>query len=312
MLYKKGIYLFTCLLPLLGLSQTNDTLSYDGIVRVIYLDSFVVTAKKKGFSTESFIKKVREDKTFYQAFRNLRFVNYKSDNQITFYNKKYREKANYSSKTQQWSDGKCRITHFLEEQASPKFFKRKDYRYYTAKLYDKVFFSKDTVCDQPNSPAYDENAKGIHKHYQELKKLIFEPGTKVDVPFIGKKMALFDEKMTEYYDYSIRIQPYKNVECYVFTAKVKEEFQAKKRGKTVIKYMETFFERNSFQILARNYHLVYYGAVFNFDVEMSVQLTKKGNKYLPELVEYDGRWDIPLKKPEIAKFKARLYDFELP
>ena len=97
-------------------AQKADTIGYDGIVRVIYLDSFVVTAQQKGFSTEEFIQLVQEDKSFYQAFRNLRFVNYVADNEIRFYDKKGREKTYYFSKTRQNSDGRCRSMEVLEKK----------------------------------------------------------------------------------------------------------------------------------------------------------------------------------------------------
>lgn len=291
------------------MAQDSDTIGYDGIVRVIYLDSFVVKAKREGFDTEKFIQLVQEDETFYQAFRNLRFVNYDAQNTMAFYNKKGKEVATHFSKTRQWSDGECRIMSFTERKETGNFYKRKDYRYYTAKLFDKVFFTHDTICDDPSEPAYNPDARGIDKHYQELKKLIFEPGTEVKVPFIGDRMALFDEDMSKYYDFGIRMQPFLQTDCYVFTAKVKPEYQDRKERRTIIKYMETYFEKATYQVIGRNYHLVYQGPFFDFDVTMNIELKKVGNQYVPQKVHYLGTWDIPLKKPETAEFQAKFFNF---
>ena len=90
-MYKKSIFnLFLFLMLSCGhmYAQSTDTIGgYDGVVRVIYLDSLVVSAKQQGFSTEEFIRLVQEDKTFYQAFRNLHFVNYEAANEMFFFSK---------------------------------------------------------------------------------------------------------------------------------------------------------------------------------------------------------------------------------
>jgi hypothetical protein len=284
----------------------NDTTEYVPISAFINLDSFVVTATRKGFDVDDFINLVREDDSFFRAFHNLRFTNANFKNDIQLFDKKGKIKASYQSYAQQTSDGRCREMQNIDEQVKGNYFKRKKkYRYYTATLYDRVFFTKGKVCEDPTAATWQEGKSGIEKHISELKKLIFSPGEKADVPLIGNKTAIFEPKMRQFYDYSISSKTYLNgADCYVFTAKVKDEFQNKKEGKTIIKYLETYFEKETFQVLARNYQLAASTTFYDFDVTMRVKLTKVGDKYFPETVEYDGRWDIPLKKPEIATFKA--------
>ncbi len=129
--------------------------------------------------------------------------------------------------------------------------------------------------------------------------MIFQPGRKVEVPLIGKKTAIFDEDMLKYYDFSITSKIYQNKwDCYVFKAAAKPKYRS---GKTVIKYIETYFDKNNFQVVGRNYHLKYDG-LFDFDVKMKIELSKVKEKYVPTFIQYNGQWKIPTKRREVAKF----------
>ena len=301
--------------PGLTLGQ-SDSISHDfgGFGGMIYLDSLIVSATRNGFDVQDFIERVRADESFYQAFDNLRTLSYHSDNSIHFFDKKGRPKATYHAIIQQHSDGRCRQMSFFEELSSGNFYKRKHkrkHRYYTAKMHSELFLTYGTVCEPLSSSK--NKPKGIQKHITELKKLIFNPGEKADVPLIGKKTALFSDRMKGYYNYSISSEKYKGLtDCYVFTAEVKPEYLERKKDKTVIKYLKTYFSKDNLQIVARDYYLYYYGALFDFDVRMNVELTKFGALYVPEKIEYDGFWDIPARKPEIAKFTLTFYSFSQP
>ena len=310
-------FLIFCLaLTFAGLSaraQSDSTLyNFGDFGGIIYLDSLVVTASRQGFDVPDFIRMVREDQTFYQAFRNLRFLSYSSENSIELYDKKDRPKASFQSTIRQQAEGLCRSMEVREEQTTGNFYKRKKkYRYYTAKLYDRLFFTHQPTCEKSRESREDPGAKGMDKHVRELKKLIFRPGSKADVPLIGNRTAIFDPAMSPYYDFRIQSRAYKGgIDCYVFTAEVKEEFQIRKKGKTVIKFLETYFDKNTFQVIARNYRLAYRGTLFDFDVQMEIELRQLGGQYAPEYIRYDGFWNIPGRKPEIAQFDIRFYEFE--
>ena len=114
-----------------------------------------------------------------------------------------------------------------------------------------------------------------------------------------------------YYNYAIRSKPYQDQrDCYVFTAEVKPEFQTRKEDKTVIKFLETYFDKETFQVVARRYQLQYFGLAFDFDVTMEIELQQVQvdgvNKYLPQKVIYNGWWDIPARKPEISQFTLKV------
>ena len=278
---------------------------------IIHLDSIVVVASKNSFNVEEFIELVRNDESFYKAFSNIRSLSYSADNQIKMYDKKEKVKASYSSKTTQYYDGECRTMVTNQQQVEGNFYKRKmKYRYYTAKMFDHIFFTHGKVCTENTPPDYSEQLKGIDKHVLELKKLIFSPGEKADVPLIGKKTEIFSEEMSKYYNYSINAKSYKTgTECYVFEVSLKPEFVQKKKNKTVIKSLETYFEKSNFQVIARTYTLAYSSTLFDFDVSMEIELKKIGKLYVPEFIRYNGFWDVPTKKPEIAVFTAKFYDF---
>ena len=97
----------------------------------------------------------------------------------------------------------------LQEEVTGDFYTpEKQYNYYTAQMYAGLFFASDTICGETNIVAgtnFDlKNKSGLEKHKEQLKMLFFNPGKKVPgIPFIGNKIALFDEDVAQYYDFSI-------------------------------------------------------------------------------------------------------------
>lgn len=289
-------------------SQDDDSLDID-IAAFVWMDSMVVTASKKNFDVEEFIEMVKNDKTFYKAFKNIRTLSYTSNNNLKMFDKKNEEVASYSSKTIQTSDGTCRTMEFLEENHTGKYYKRnKKFKYYTSKMYDRLFFTHGEKCETQGE-GVTKKKKGMEKYVEELKKLIFQPGKKVNVPFIGNKTEIFSKKMIQFYDFSITSKTYNDgKDCYVFTAQLKEKYKNNNK-KTVIKFLETYFAKEDFQVIARNYTLYYKGAAFDFDIDMSIQLQRMGDQYVPSYLSYDGWWDVPTKKPEKSIFSSTFYDY---
>ncbi len=282
---------------------------------LFYLDSVVVSAAREGFAVEDFVKMVQEDQSFYRAFKNLRTIDYTAEHSIQLFPKDHLKQKNaaevkdyYKSEIIQRYDGKCRKIEFIKEEQSKNYLKRKGkHRYYTGKLLDRLFQSEGCSSRQTDPLEADKldhaDEEKSNRHIDELKKLIFSPGQEVNVPIIGHKTAIFSKKMAPYYNFSITSKKFKGtIECYVFTAQVKPEFQNNKQDKTIIKYLETYFEKNAFNIVARNYTLEYAGALFDFDIDMAIECLPFGESFLPSFIKYDGFWDIPGRKPEIATF----------
>ena len=281
----------------------------EGFGGIINLDSITVTASRAGFDVEDFVDLVLKDKSFYQAFTNLRHHSYDFTNHIEILDKKNQVTASYDSRARQHSDGDCRSMEEWDLEVKGKFFKnakKRKHKYYTAKLYDRLFFTKDTVCESVRVYEGDGDPRQ-EGHINKLKQLVFSPGEKISVPIIGKKMEIFEPRMAKYYDYEINSVKYKNNQpAYVFSAKVKPAYQHRKKDKTVIKSLQTYFDKEDFQVLARDYRLQYSGALFDFDVTMRIELKKVNDKYVPAFLSYDGNWKVAVKRRERVKFSMQV------
>jgi hypothetical protein len=190
----KILFSILFILPLLSYSQ--DTTIIDNN-RVVTLPEVFIRDK---FDYKKLIQQIKEDTTFYKAFRNLRVLGYTSFNDIKLLDKKDNIKASLNSKTRQVRANNCRTTEVLEETTTGDFYTSKhQYNYLTAELYAGLFFSKGKVCGENNivtGKSLDaSNKSGMEKHKEQLKMLFFNPGKKIPgIPFIGNKLDLYDEK----------------------------------------------------------------------------------------------------------------------
>jgi hypothetical protein len=307
-----SLIIFCLVAPLFGYGQ-KDTSWYD-ISKVVYLDSLTIVASRHDFSVEDFIQLVQEDRSMESAFQNIRFHAYTFANDIRFFDKKGKIKASYSSINEQYIKNGCRSMVVGPSKSYGKYFKRNgSYKYYTSSLYDRIFYTHGVICEDSNSVrSYQEKSNPktkMEKQILELKKLIFNPGQRSEILFIGDKMEIFSPEMQEYYNYTIRQgQEPEGRSCYIFTAQAKEEYAHS--NKIVVQYIESFFEKGSLDILARNYDLAYKTAAYQFDVKMKVQLKKINDLHIPSQVQYDGLWKIAGLKTENAQFITKLYDFK--
>jgi hypothetical protein len=308
---KTYLFIITILISCISISfsQEDDSLDID-IAAFVWMDSMVVTASRNDFDVNEFIEMVKKDKSFYQAFKNTRTMTYSSDNDVRMLDKTGSIAATYKSKTIQSSDGKCRTMEFFDEEHTGNYYKKgKKLKYYTAKMYDRLFFTHGKKCEG-TATGKAKKKKGMEKYVVELKKLIFQPGEKVNVPFIKNKTEIFSKKMIKYYDFLITSKTYEDGrDCYVFTARLKEKYKDNNK-KTVISFLETYFTKEDFQVVARDYTLHYNGAAFDFNIDMRIKLQKIGEKYVPSFLGYKGTWDVPTKKPEWSHFNATFYNYE--
>ncbi len=289
-------------------AQQKDTSITIG-TKAITLSEVVVNSN---LNVASFIEKIKSDTSFYKAFKNLRVLNFSAINDIRMNNKKGEANASYFSKTNQTYKNTCRKMITTEEAINGDFFdKNKNYNYYTAELYASLFFTKDSICGETNiigAKAFStEGLKGMEKHKQQLKMLFFNPGQKINgLPFMSNKTAIYEDDMAEYYDMKIDIELYNNTSCFVFRQKVKEG----SKSKVVVDEMTTWFDDKTFEIKGRNYSLSYSAGVYDFDVQMQVEINKFGNYLVPTLIRYTGNWKAIFKKRERGIFTATLYDFK--
>jgi hypothetical protein len=309
-MFKKN--LATVILLLLSFILFAQDKKKDSTIKVdnnyITLSEIVVNNK---LDIASFIERIKNDTTFYKAFRNLHIIGYTALNDIRMLDKKGNLQASLNSKTKQIRENGCRKMEVLQQAATGDIYDSKgSFNYYTAQMYAGLFFTKDSVCGEDNivkrHEFSTEGLSGIDKHKEQLKMLFFNPGKKIKgLPFISGKTEIFDESMADKYDMNIDYRNYNNLPCYVFTVKVKEN----KKSDVVIDEMTTWFNEKTFEIVARNYSLSYDAGVYDFNVNMEVQMTKAGDLLVPSLLRYNGNWKVIFKKREHGIFTATLFDF---
>ncbi len=282
----------------------------DAIYQVIELDSLTIQASREDLDVKSYIDWMIQDESFYTAFKNLRYRSYSFQNNIHILDKNQRTIARYASTAYQKYDQSCRTMTEMNKVITGDFMDRKgEYEYYTAKLFDRLFFTHGHVCSD-TMPSTAAVPSRMEKQVSELKKLMFAPGTDARVPLLGDKTAIFSEDMRPYYDYRIKADLLNGQSCYLFEVEVKPNFQDEKTHKTVIKKLQTWFDEDNRQILQRTYHLTGKTIAYSFDVTMHVQVTLVKDQYVPTFIEYNGAWKVIGKKREIAKFTVTFSDFK--
>lgn len=304
------IFTFTCLLLLCRSAMAQH--QNDSTVKVndyyVTLSEIVIDRK---LDVAAFIERVKNDTTFYKAFRNLRIIGYTSLNDIRMLDKDGKSLASLYSRTRQIRTGNCRKMKVLSQTVTGNMFDADgNFNYYTAQLYAGLFFTKDSVCGENNIvKGFEFSTKGlsgIEKHKEQLKMLFFNPGKKISgIPFISSKTAIFDPSMSDKYDMSIDYRDHNSIPCYEFRMKVKKG----KESDVVINEMITWFNAKTFEIVARNYSLSYDAGIYDFDVDMEVEMTKTGDLLVPSLLRYNGNWKALFKKRERGVFTATLFDF---
>ncbi|MGI8951930.1 MAG: hypothetical protein ACR2FN_10145 [Chitinophagaceae bacterium] len=265
---------------------------------------------------KSILKRIKEDTTFYKAFRNLHVVEYSSYNNIRILNKTGNVKASYYSKTIQHRANGCRTTEVQDLKTTGDFLdKNGNFNYTTGEMYASLFFAKGKVCGEDNIVAgrsfNADNKTGMEKHKEQLKMLFFNPGRKIPgIPFIGDKLDLYDEHANKLYDYRLDYEEYKGINAYKFSITPKQDLNFFRSNDIVVDEMTTWFDIKNMEVLARNYSLSYKAGVYDFDVTMEVEMTKIGNLLVPQTLRYKGNFAVVFKKRERGEFTATLFDFK--
>ncbi len=297
------------LLPECATSQDS---SLEVLKKIVTLTEVVV---RNNLNVPDFIQRVQTDTSFYKAFKNLHLIGYTALNDIRMTDKKGEVRATLQSRTKQDVHDGCRTMQTLEESITGDMYDNdRNWNYYTAELYAGLFFTKGTICGETNIVRGNESSlkgkSGMAKNKEQLKKLLFNPGAKIPgIPFIGNKIAIFEEGQSELYDFIIDMADYKGQNCYVFRIKARENLSRAEKGQVVINTITTWFNSRTMQIVARNYDLNYDAGVYDFNVQMEVQLTEFQELLVPSLIRYTGNWHAIFKKKEKGIFTATLFDF---
>lgn len=293
----------------------EDTSDVETIRRMINLSEVVV---RSDLNVPKFLQLIKNDTTFYKAFKNLRVLEFTSLNDIRMKDKKNNVIATLESKTRQNRINGCRTMDVLEEKTSGNIYdKNQHWNYYTAELYANLFFTQGKICGETNIVNGIErnvqNKKGLAKHKEQLKMMFFNPGKKVPgIPFIGDKLDIFDKDVAQYYDFSIDMDDYGGLQCYIFSIKRRAGLTSSEKDKIVFDNVTTWFNSKTMEIVARDYDLSYNAGVYDFNVHMEVQMTKFETYLVPKIIRYTGNWDVAFKKRERGIFTATLFNFRKP
>lgn len=250
---------------------------------------------------------IQQDQNYLQAFRNLHLLPYSATHQQSFFRRNEGTLPRHRSKTSQAVRGLCRCILFDSKKESRKFRRSNGkYHFYISRLYGKAFFTRDTICaDTQWESDTNQDVSGIDKHSQELKRFIFQPGQEVELPFIGKRSAVFSERMRSLYRYTLR----RDTLDFLFTVQAKDVARtAGQDNTTIIKFMEPYFGATSFQVVKRRYLLQYAGTLFSFDVYREADIAQRRDRYVPIRVFYHGKWYIPTRRIESCDFEMRMLE----
>ncbi|MCW5898825.1 MAG: hypothetical protein KIT10_06105 [Flavobacteriales bacterium] len=285
----------------------------DTLLKHIQLDEVVISAQATGFSVEAFVKQVREDSTFHKAFLNTRYHPHTMRSALVVVNKGEREVATLYRDSHLLREGpRARQVIDVERETGRLRTRKGEFRYLTAEMYDDVFFPKGTfTADNSVAARKLEVARGsrFEKYKSELKKFMFDPGSEIaSVPLIGHKLALFDPHMAPLYDFRIWSDTRNGHACWVFSADAKPEHRD---GKTVIKTMDTWFDQESGEVIARQYRIANSSLILDFDITIHVENRHIDGALVPMRVDYDGDWNIPFKKCELVKFQLLYSDWRV-
>ena len=271
---------------------------------------------RNNFDYKDILEKIKKDTSFYKAFKTLRTIGYSSFNHIEMYDKNQKMEASLDSRTRQNKIGLCRTMDVLEEKIFGKIRDRNgDYNYMTPSLYASLFFTKGQICGETNIVKGKKRSiqgSGMDKAKEQLKMLFFNPGEKIPgIPMIGNKLDLYDDDAHELYTYRLDYVDYHGKLAYVFEIKPKEDLGFFSKDRVVVDQMITWFNPTNLEVLGRNYSLSYKAGVYDFNVQMEVEMTYTPNGLLvPKILRYKGDWDVVFKKRERGLFTATLFDFK--
>lgn len=281
-------------------------------IKTIQLDSVVkITAQK--FGIETFINAIISDTSFYEAFRNMKKYTFIAENRIFSYDKNNKVDGKVYRKIRHNNDGPYKMEYLVKENSGNLYKKNGKYQLYTIEMFDYIFMNAYNTDFVPNAPASDGKGGTNESYKDKLKTLIFNPGRPIKgLPFIGNKTEIFTANMRQYYDYSFYSATYlDSIPVYRFKVSVKPDLSKWTKDGLMIKELVTIFDKRTFEILGRYVDMKYSNMLFDFDVQMNIEMSYFNEVKLPTKITYQGNWDYPLKKEERASFLVVHKDYKL-
>jgi hypothetical protein len=269
-------------------------------IRTIVIDS-PVNIRSHRLRAQDFIDAVVADTSFYKAFQNMKRYSFIAENHIFTYDKKNKVNGKIYRKIKHNLVGNTSKAEYLARQDSGTVFKKNGkYQLYTVEMFDYIFTNAyNSGFAEGESLPGSGGKNGSYK--AKLKALIFTPGRKISgIPFLSSKTEIFGPDMRQYYNYEFARGKYvDSIPVYRFKVVRKPSTSD---DDVMIREMTTIFDARSFQILGRYVDMKYSNMLFDFDVQMNIELNSFDGELLPTKITYQGNWDVPFHKEERASF----------
>ena len=133
---RKFVIIFCLFFSVLTTQAQDTTLNIDN-------GSFTLTEAivRNNFDYKAILQRIKEDTSFYKAFKTLRTIGYSSYNYIQMKDKNDQVIATLNSKTRQNKIGGCRTMDVLEEKVSGNMKDANgEYNYTTPAFYASLFY----------------------------------------------------------------------------------------------------------------------------------------------------------------------------
>lgn len=300
---KKCLLVSFCILISTFCSKAQQIPRYNpDTILTITIDSAVANIRSHKLRAQDFIDAVMNDTSFYKAFQNMKDYAFTAENRIFTYDKKNKVDGKiYRKLLHNNNGGKHNIEYITKRDSGNVFKKNGKYQLYTVEMFDYIFmnaYNSDFVKSEGTSA---ENKTKNEGYKAKLKTLVFTPGRKVSgIPFISSKTEIFGPELRQFYSYEFARGTYlDSIQVYRFKVKRKPSSAA---DDVMIQEMTTIFDVNNFEILGRYIDMKYSNMLFDFNVQMNIELNKFNGELLPVKISYQGNWDIPLHKEERASF----------
>ncbi|WP_113654509.1 hypothetical protein [Pedobacter namyangjuensis] len=309
----KKLILIISIVALFLNANSQETIRFNpDTIKTIQLDS-VVNIKAQKFGIETFINAIINDTSFYQAFRNMKKYSFIAENRIYTYDKKNKVDGKVYRKIKHNNDGPYKMEYLVKEDNGKVYKKNGKYQLYTVEMFDYIFMNAYNTDFVPNAPSSDGKGGSNESYKDKLKTLIFNPGRPIKgLPFIGNKTQIFTANMRQNYDYTFYKGTYlDSIPVYHFKVSVKPDLSKWTKDGLMIKELVTIFDMRTFEILGRYVDMKYSNMLFDFDVQMNIEMSYFNEVKLPTKITYQGNWDYPLKKEERASFLVVHKDYKL-
>jgi len=279
-------------------------------IQTIQLDSTVnITARR--LSVQTFIDAVTTDTSFYRAFREMKKYGFIAENRIYTYDKKNKVNGRIYRKIRH-NTRAPRLEYLVKQDTGRVYKKNGKYQLYTVEMFDYIFMN--AYQSEFSDESFGGKAEGSNASYKDkLKTLIFSPGRPVKgLPFIGSKTEIFTPNMRQYYDYTFYSGTYlDSIPVYRFKVSIKPDLSGWTKDGLMIKELTTIFDKRNFEILGRYVDMKYSNMLFDFNVQMNIEMSYFGEIKLPSKISYQGNWNVPLKKEERASVLVLQKDYHL-